>query len=85
MDDPKKFVFPALVSIFEKRFPLTFVVRLWRIRVGKDPALCGLLNEEYDTFVVVAEPRVILRVLVCSCVFLLSALNSLVGSYYLFE
>jgi hypothetical protein len=34
----------ALVSIFEKRFPLTFVVRLWRIRVGKDPALCGLLN-----------------------------------------
>jgi hypothetical protein len=43
------------------------VVGLWRIRVGKDPTLCGLLNEEYDTFVVVAEPRVIFRVLVCSC------------------
>jgi hypothetical protein len=42
------------------------VVGLRRIRVGKDLALCGLLNEE-DTFVVVAEPRVILRVLVCSC------------------
>jgi hypothetical protein len=25
---------------------LTLVVGLWRIRVGKDPALCGLLNEE---------------------------------------
>jgi len=25
---------------------LTFVVGLWRIRVGKDPALCGFLNEE---------------------------------------
>jgi hypothetical protein len=22
------------------------VVGLWRIRVGKDPALCGFLNEE---------------------------------------
>jgi hypothetical protein len=25
---------------------LTLVVGLWRIRVGKDSALCGLLNEE---------------------------------------
>jgi len=25
---------------------LTFVVGLCRIRVGKDPALCGFLNEE---------------------------------------
>jgi hypothetical protein len=31
---------------FEKRFPLTFVVELWRIKVKKDPALCGLLNGE---------------------------------------
>jgi hypothetical protein len=46
LDDPKKFVSPALVSRLEKRFPLTFVVGLWGIRVGKDPALCGLLNGE---------------------------------------
>jgi hypothetical protein len=25
---------------------LTFVVGFWRIRVEKDPALCGLLNGE---------------------------------------
>jgi hypothetical protein len=43
---PKKFVSHALVSIFEKRFPLTFVVGLWRIRVGKDLTLCGLLNRK---------------------------------------
>jgi hypothetical protein len=28
------------------------VVGFWRIRVEKDPALCGLLNREQDTFVV---------------------------------
>jgi hypothetical protein len=45
-NDPKKFISPTLVSRFEKRFPLTFVVGLWRIRVGKDLAFCGLLNGE---------------------------------------
>jgi hypothetical protein len=50
------------------------VVDLWRIRVGNDPALCGLLNEEWDTFVVVAEPQVKSCVLV---VFLRSALKCL--------
>jgi hypothetical protein len=33
VDDPKKFIFLALVSKFEKNNPLTLVVRLWRIRV----------------------------------------------------
>jgi hypothetical protein len=46
VDDPKKFVFPALVCKFEKKNPLTLVVGLWRIRVEKDPTLCGLLNGE---------------------------------------
>jgi hypothetical protein len=48
------------------------VVGLLRIRVGKDPTLCGLRNEEYDTFVVEAKPRVKACVLV---VFLKSDLN----------
>jgi hypothetical protein len=52
VDDPKKFVSPALLSKVEKEFALTFVVDLWRIRVGKDLTLCELLNREYDTFVV---------------------------------
>jgi hypothetical protein len=34
------------VSKFEKKNPLTLVVGLWRIRVEKDPTLCGLLNGE---------------------------------------
>jgi hypothetical protein len=35
-----------------KEFALTFVVGLWRIMVEKDPALGGLHNGEWDTFVV---------------------------------
>jgi hypothetical protein len=46
VDDPKKFVFSSLVSKFEKKNRLTLVVGLWRIRIEKDPALCGLLNGE---------------------------------------
>jgi hypothetical protein len=44
VDNPKKFVFPALVSRFEKKNPLTLVVGLWMIRVEKYLALYGLLN-----------------------------------------
>jgi hypothetical protein len=46
VDDPKKFVFPALGAKIEKEVALTLVVSLWRIRVGKDMALCGLINGE---------------------------------------
>jgi hypothetical protein len=45
VDNPKKFVSPALWAIWEE-IALTLVVDLWRIKVGKDPTLCGLLNEE---------------------------------------
>jgi hypothetical protein len=43
------------------------VVGFWRIRFEKDPALCGLLNGEYDTFVVWPNLRINLvsRVLAC--------------------
>jgi hypothetical protein len=61
VDGPKKFVSPAPMSRFEKRFPLTFVVRLWRIRVGKDPTfwapqqgvghLCGVAEPQDKSYV----------------------------------
>jgi hypothetical protein len=45
-DDTKKFVSPAHWAMIEKVITFTLVVDLWRIRVGKDPTLYGLLNGE---------------------------------------
>jgi hypothetical protein len=56
-------LYHLLVELSWEEIALTLVVGLWRIRVGKDPAHCGLLNEKQDTFVVVAEARVKLCVL----------------------
>jgi hypothetical protein len=39
-------LYHPLVELSWEEIALTLVVGLWRIRVGKDPALCGLLNEE---------------------------------------
>jgi hypothetical protein len=39
-------LYHPLVELIWEEIALTLVVSLWRIRVGKDPALCGLLNEE---------------------------------------
>jgi hypothetical protein len=39
-------LYHPLFELILEEIALTFVAGLWRIRVGKDPALCGLLNEE---------------------------------------
>jgi hypothetical protein len=39
-------LYHPLVELIWEEIALTLVVGLWRIRVGKDPALCGLLNKE---------------------------------------
>jgi hypothetical protein len=45
VEDHKKFVLPARLSK-DYCVGLTFVVGEGRIRVERDPALCGRLNEE---------------------------------------
>ena len=52
----RKFVLPARLSK-DYCVGLTFVVGKGRIRVERDPALCGRLNEEVGHLGGVTEPR----------------------------
>lgn len=68
----RKFVLPARLSK-DYCVGLTFVVGKGRIRVERDPALCGRLNEEVGHLGGVTEPRdkscvsCVLVHCVCSC------------------
>jgi hypothetical protein len=70
----RKFVLPARLSK-DYCVGLTFVVGKGRIRVERDPALCGRLNEEVGHLGGVTEPRDI------SCVCFASA-GSLLAEFF---
>ena len=72
----RKFVLPARLSK-DYCVGLTFVVGKGRIRVERDPALCGRLNEEVGHLGGVTEPRINLMSLVFLFIVLICVLRSL--------
>jgi hypothetical protein len=82
----RKFVLPARLS---KKYcvGLTFVVGKWRIRVERDPALCGRLNEEVGHLGGVTEPRdkSCVSYVLAHCVFVFFVLSPFRGRFvYIF-
>jgi hypothetical protein len=75
----RKFVLPARLSK-DYCVGLTFVVGKGRIRVKRDPALCGRLNEEVGHLGGVTKPRD-KSCLLCSCSLCVCVLRSLTISW----
>jgi hypothetical protein len=82
----RKFVLPARLSK-DYCVGLTFVVGKGRIRVERDSALCGRLNEEVGHLVGVIEPRdkSCVSCVLAHCVFVFFVLSPLRGRFvYIF-
>jgi hypothetical protein len=82
----RKFVLPARLSK-DYCVGLTFVVGKWRIRVERDSALCGRLNEEVGHLGGVTEPRdkSCVSCVLAQCVFVFFVLSPFRGRFvYIF-
>jgi hypothetical protein len=82
----KKFVLPARLSK-DYCVGLTFVVGKGRIRVERDPAFCGRLNEEAGHLGGVTEPRdkSCVSCVLVHCVFVFFVLSPFRGRFvYIF-
>jgi hypothetical protein len=78
----RKFVLPARLSK-DYCVGLTFVVGKGRIRVERDPALCGRLNEEVGHLSGVTEPRdkSCVSCVLAHCVFVFFVLSPFRGRF----